>query len=122
MSKGGSHTSTHGPLGDIWDFYARGSQVELYEKGWDISDIDLEVVAQYCWFATKEVSKMDNSNKRNMLYWWYMTNMYFVCGAGHRKDPPACLKAAIRSAYLSDDRWYSAFQPGARGRRKRKTK
>ena len=87
-----------------------------------VSDIDLEVVAQYCWFATKEVSKMDNSNKRNMLYWWYMTNMYFVCGAGHRKDPPACLKAAIRSAYPSDDGWYSVFQPGARGERKRKTK
>ena len=32
----GPGTSTHGPLATIWGFYARGSQVELYEKGWDI--------------------------------------------------------------------------------------
>ena len=75
------------------------------------SDINLEVVRQHCWFATKEVSQMDNGNKRNMLYWWYMTNLYNVCGAGERKDPPACLKAAIRIAYPSADGWYVPFMP-----------
>ncbi len=36
---------------------------------------NLEVVPEYCWFATKDNSEMDNGNKRNMLCWWYMTNI-----------------------------------------------
>jgi len=31
---------------------------------------------------------MSNSWKRNMLYWWYMTNTYNICGKGTRADPP----------------------------------
>lgn len=40
--------------------------------------INLEVVREFCWFTTKEVTDMDNSNKRNALYWWYMTNIYNI--------------------------------------------
>ena len=39
--------------------------------------INLEVVQEFCWFATKEVTDMDNSNKQNVLYWWYMTNLQY---------------------------------------------
>ena len=83
-----------------------------------VDDIDLEVIRQYCWFATKDVCNMTNSNKRNMLYWWYMTNIYNVCGAGRRKDPPACLKAAIRNLYREEDGWYKVYQPGTKSNKK----
>ena len=77
-----------------------------------VENVDLETVCQYCWFATKEVCKMDKGNKRNVLYWWYMTNLYNVCGKGKRRDPPACLKYAIRNMHKSDDGWYVKFDPG----------
>jgi len=89
-----------------------------------VDQIDLEVVKQFCFFATKEVSKMNNSNKRNMLYWWYMTNTYNICGKGTRGDPPACLKAAIRHAYPSKrpDGMYKKFIPGTKFAAKPKSK
>ena len=31
-----------------------------------------------------EVSEMTNSLKRNMLYWWYATNVYLVTGKNNR--------------------------------------
>lgn len=61
--------------------------------------IDLEEVREFCWFATTDVAKMEATWKRNMLYWWYMTNTYNICGKGHRREPPKCLKAAIRKAW-----------------------
>jgi hypothetical protein len=76
-----------------------------------VNKINLELVQQYCYFATTEVSKMTNSKKRNMLYWWYMTNHYNICGKGNRKDPPACLKAAIRKAYPEPNGMYKKFKP-----------
>ena len=49
-----------------------------------------------------------------MLYWWYMTKTYNICGKGTRADLPACLKAAIRKAYPSEreDGMYKIFVPG----------
>lgn len=79
-----------------------------------VNKIDLEVVREYCYFATTSVSKMDNGKKRNMLYWWYMTNMYGICGKGKREDPPACLKAAIRKEYPSANGLYKKYQSGKR--------
>ena len=73
--------------------------------------LNLETIREYCWFATMSVAKMDNRLKRNMLYWWYMTNTYNVCGKGNRKDPPACLKESIRKCYPSEDGWYMKFNP-----------
>jgi hypothetical protein len=53
----------------------------------DLPDkINLEVLQEFCWFATKEVTDMDNSNKQNMLYWWYMTNIYNIGGKGVTKE------------------------------------
>jgi len=66
-----------------------------------VDKTDLEVVGQYCFFATTEVTNMTNSNKQNMLYWWYMTNTYNICGKGARQKSHACLKAAIHKAYSS---------------------
>ena len=79
-----------------------------------VQNINLEMVREYCYFATTEVSKMSNSWKRNMLYWWYMTNTYNICGKRTRADPPACLKAAIRKTYSSEreDGMYKIFVSG----------
>jgi len=77
-----------------------------------VDKLDLKVVRQYCWFATMDAEKMPNRWKRNMLYWWYMSNVYQICGKGKRRDPPLCLKAAIRKAYPEEDGWYDVFVPG----------
>ena len=45
-----------------------------------VHKINLEMVRKYCYFATTEVSKMSNSWKRNMLYWWYIANTYNILG------------------------------------------
>ena len=43
-----------------------------------VDKINPEMVREYCYFATTNVSKMSNSWKRNMLYWWHMTNTYNI--------------------------------------------
>ena len=77
-----------------------------------VEKINLNTVREYCYFATYEIEKMPNSKKRNMLYWWYMTNIYGICGKGNRKDPPACLKAAIRKAYPDPNGKYKPYNDG----------
>jgi hypothetical protein len=42
-------------------------------------------------FMTMPVSKMDNSRKCSLIYWWYMVNIYSVTGKGHHEPPPMCL-------------------------------
>lgn len=77
-----------------------------------VDKIDLEVVRENCYFATKTVDNMDPGNKRNMLYWWYMTNIYNICGKGKRREPPPCLLAAIRKCYPEPNGKYKIFKPG----------
>ena len=79
-----------------------------------VDKVDLDVVRQYCYFATKPVDKMDNGNIRNMLYWWYMTNTYHICGKGRRVPVPSCLLYAIRTAYPSENELYKKYVPGSR--------
>jgi len=80
-----------------------------------VHKMNIAMVRQYCYFATTEVSKMSNSWKRNMLYWWYMTNTYNICGKGTRAELHTCLKAAIRKAYPSerDDGMYMKYSTGS---------
>lgn len=68
-------------------------------EAYPINEFCLEEIAQECWFVTKEVSSMEPSDKRNVLYWWFMVNVYRIGGAGKRKHPPACLIKAIRDFY-----------------------
>jgi hypothetical protein len=79
-----------------------------------VEGIDLETVRTYCWFATTSVDKMSNSWKRNMLYWWYMTNHYSIAGRGRRLEPPRCLMYAIRNAYPEKDGLYKKFNIGSK--------
>ena len=74
--------------------------------------INLDMVAEYCFFTTMSLKDMTPSHKRNLLYWWYMTNHYFICGRGVTKEPPECLKAAIRLAYPEENGQYTGYKPG----------
>ena len=85
-----------------------------------VDGVNLHELRQYCWFATKEVDKMANTHKRNMLYWWYMTNTYNICGKGNRLEPPACLKAAIRKAHPEANGKYKIFVPGTHQNKRQK--
>jgi hypothetical protein len=71
---------------------------------------NLEVVLEYCWFATKDISEMDNGNKRNMLYWWYMANIYNIGGWGVTQKTPECLTSAICHAYPEEGGKYKGYR------------
>ena len=92
------------------------SQVVCVCESDPVDKIDLEMVRRYCHFATTDVSKMKNGWKRNMLYWWYMTNIYNICGKDNRKEPPACLKAAIRKKFPEPNGLYKRYVPKKKSR------
>ena len=71
---------------------------EKYEKQVASSEF-LEAIAEHCYFVDREVSAMDPSLQRNLLYYWFATNIYFVKGAGNRKVLPDCLVCLIRMSY-----------------------
>jgi hypothetical protein len=58
----------------------------------------LNAVSEHCHFVDREVKDMTNSLKRNLLHWWFATNVYFVKGAANRKQLLNCLECAIRMA------------------------
>ena len=76
-----------------------------------VDKVDLEVVREYCYFATSNVKDMKNGHIRNMLYWWYMTNIYHICGKGKRAPVPKCLLAAIRKAHPEENGLYKVYKP-----------
>ncbi len=55
------------------------------------------------------LSKMTNSQKRCMIYWWYATNIYSICGKKNRMKLPDCLVNAVRKAYPEPDGNYEGF-------------
>jgi hypothetical protein len=52
---------------------------------------DLFHCAHDCPFVTMEIREMSNTRKRNLLDWWYMTNVYSICGKDKRRELPTCL-------------------------------
>ncbi len=73
-----------------------------------VKDLDLPSIKEDYYFATDELDKMSNSHKRNMIYWWYATNVYSICGKGKRKELPKCLVHEIRRKYPSKE--YCGFE------------
>jgi hypothetical protein len=67
-----------------------------------VEQVVLAEIAQDCYFAD-DVEKMEPNHKRNLLYWYYATNVYLICGAHNRKELPACLVSRIRELYPSPD-------------------
>ena len=59
----------------------------------------LSECARDCPFVTMEARDMPNHLKRNLLDWWYITNVYSICGKNNRKELPACLLWRIRAYY-----------------------
>ena len=53
----------------------------------------------HCYFVDRPVEKMDNSKRRNLLYYWFVTNIYFIRGSKNRKELPECLLCLIRMSY-----------------------
>jgi len=60
---------------------------------------DLEVLAENCYFVYRPVNEMKPWHKRNLLYWWYATNVYQICGKFKRGRLPVCLVRMIRMAH-----------------------
>ena len=71
---------------------------EHYEH--KIKDLQfLDAASAGCYFVDQEIVDMKNNHRRNLLYWWFATNIYFVKGAGKRQGLPPCLEACIRMAH-----------------------
>jgi hypothetical protein len=71
----------------------------------------LEAVSEHCYFVDQEVAEMKATHKRNLLYWWFATNIYFITGAGNRKELPECLVCLVRMSYPNDpDTPYTKFK------------
>jgi len=68
-------------------------------KACSLDEFNLEELAEDCWFVTKKVNEMSPSEKRNVLYWWFMVNVDHVCGKDKHHCPPKCLIKAIRERY-----------------------
>ena len=68
-----------------------------------VSSLDLETIKADCYFATKDFDKMEPNHKRNMVYWWYATNVYSIVGKGNVQRLPLCLEYAIREKWPNTD-------------------
>ena len=71
---------------------------------------NLEGIARECYFVTMEVNQMTNRKKRNLLYYWYATNVYNIVGKYNRERLPPCLESAVRSAYPEPNGHYTGFR------------
>lgn len=60
---------------------------------------NLSAIKEDCYFAIDDLDSMSNSHKRNMLYWWYATNVFSISGKGTRGQLPLCLEYAIRKEH-----------------------
>jgi hypothetical protein len=73
---------------------------------------DLEELASVYFAANKPVTQMSNSEKRNMLYWSYATDVYHVHGWLNRLPLPPCLVFEIRKLYPNNINCpYKEFEP-----------
>ena len=43
-----------------------------------------------------------NKQKRCILYWWFSTNVYLICGKGNRCKLPDCIISSIRKKYPNE--------------------
>ena len=81
-----------------------------------LDNLNLETIKADCYFATDEVADMSNSHKRNMVYWWFATNVYTIVGKGNIEHLPLCLEYAIR------EKWPNPDDLPYKGNRKRNSK
>lgn len=75
-----------------------------------VADCNLATLKEDCYFATDDLAKMSNSHKRNMIFWWYATNVFSIVGKHKIGRLPLCLEYAVREAYPNPaDEPYKGF-------------
>ena len=74
----------------------------------------IELIANECYFAGDNVMSMTNSKKINLLYWWFDTNVYSICGKSKREKLPDCLVCAIRKCHPNEDGKYTNYENGCK--------
>jgi hypothetical protein len=65
-------------------------------QAFPVKSLMLQEIARECYFVSMSTNKMQNNHKRNLVYWWYATNIYFICGAHNRAELPECLVWDVR--------------------------
>jgi hypothetical protein len=84
-----------------------------------VNQRNLQAIKEDCYFATDNLESMSNSHKRNMIYWWYATNVFSISGKGTRGQLPLCLEYEIRKEFPNPD---GVPYKGYKGRHNKKRK
>ena len=85
-----------------------------------VTELNLQIVKEDYYFATDPLDEMSSSHKRNMIFWWYATNVYSIAGKGHMARMPPCVKYAIRYAHRNlPGVSYSGYKMASRTRGKK---
>jgi hypothetical protein len=61
-----------------------------------VKSLILQEIARECYFVSMATDNMQSNHKRNLIYWWYATNIYFICGRHNRAELPECLVWDVR--------------------------
>jgi hypothetical protein len=61
-----------------------------------VKSLILHEIARECYFVSMAFHAVENRHKRNIVYWWYATNIYFICGSHNRAELPECLVSEVR--------------------------
>ena len=78
-----------------------------------LQDRNLETIAEDCYLITSDFENLKNKNFRIMLYWWYATNVYSLCGKENCGKLPDCLEYAIKKMYSEPEGVsYSQYSDG----------
>jgi hypothetical protein len=72
-----------------------------------VKSLVLTEIAKSCPFVNMSVAEMSNSQKRNLVYWWYAVNIYFVAGKSNRWKHGECLLYAVRAEFPESDGHYT---------------
>ena len=86
-----------------------------------VSKLDLDTIKADCYFATDEITNMEPRHIRNMVYWWYATNVYSIVGKHNIQQLPICLEYEIRKNWPNPDGVPYKGNKKLRGAIKRKT-
>jgi hypothetical protein len=71
-----------------------------------VANQDLTSIKRSCPFATGDsANSLSPNQKRNIMYWWYATNIFLIYGKGNCGPLPEYLVYAIWCQYLIQKEW-----------------
>ena len=77
---------------------------------WLSASVNRSQLIGWTWILFERIvtDKITNSQRRCMIYWWYATKIYSICGKGKRMMLPDCLVNAVRKFPEEDGKytWY----------------